>query len=364
MKCSNLAFTVTFCMLCTSCSNTSTDSPKNQQFHNRLSEHELDEIRLYAEGFQFKEESNGAIVYAERPNPLAQEAINRAAEIKEKCHLPYAALFVLRLYHENMKRHPRDYHRTVIPNVGVGWTEGNYSLEYEFARIAVPPKSRKDYYDIHVGYDWIRKHKSKFSNYPAISEELSRIEQLRKRLERQREERAAELGLNELERFAMEAPVIPFGYAPAAVPEEINRILEKLRKENRTEHLPYVLEYGLNLHLKNLTRSQLARILPVNDNLMLSELIRLTNIPKYKSAHEAGWLNRQFYGSFEDINGATGYSSYQIYIWYLENWYSVSDMPNIERLYDIQKRIEKTGMQGVGGGQVCHYGCYSLVSKD
>ena len=40
-------------------------------------------------------------------------------------------------------------------------------------------------------------------------------------------------------------------------------------------------------------------------------------------------------------------------------------MPNIERLCDIQKRNEKTGMQGVGGGgQVCHYGCYNLVSED
>ena len=161
----------------------------------------------------------------------------------------------------------------------------------------------------------------------------------------------------EIERFAMEAPVIPNGRIPSTVPEEINRILEKLREQNRTEHLPYLLEYGLNLYLKNLTRSHLARILPVDENLMLSELIRLTKIPKYKTAHEAGWLNRQFYGSFEDIDEATGYSSYQIYIWYLENWSSVQDMPNIERLCDIEKQIEKTGMQGVGGGQVCHYGC-------
>jgi len=155
----------------------------------------------------------------------------------------------------------------------------------------------------------------------------------------------------------MEAPVISNGFAPAAVPEEINRILEKLREHNRRDHLPYLLEYGLNLYLKNLTLSRLARVLPVDENSVLSELIRLTKIPKYETAHEAGWLNKQFNGRFEDTNEATGYSSYQIYIWYLENWYSVSDMPNVERLCGIQKQIEKTGMQGVGGGLVCHYGC-------
>lgn len=164
--------------------------------------------------------------------------------------------------------------------------------------------------------------------------------------------------LKEIERFAMEAPVIPNGRIPATVPEEINRILEKLREQDRTEHLPYLLEYGLNLYLKNLIHSRLARVLPVDKNLILSELIRLTKIPKYKTAHEVGWLNRQFYGSFEDINETTGYSSYQIYIWYLENWSLLLNMPNINRLCDIQKKIEKTGMQGVGGGLVCHYGCH------
>lgn len=165
------------------------------------------------------------------------------------------------------------------------------------------------------------------------------------------------LSKQELERFAMEAPVIPNGRAPAPVPEEINRILRELREQGRKDHLPYVLEYGLNLYLKNLNLSRLARVLPVDENLMLSELIRLPKIPKYKTAHEAGWLNNQFYGSFEDTYVATGHSSYQIYIWYLENWSSIQDMPNIERLCDIQKKIQKTGMHGVGGGLVCHYHC-------
>lgn len=165
------------------------------------------------------------------------------------------------------------------------------------------------------------------------------------------------LSKQELERFALQTPVIPNGRAPAPVPEEINRILRDLREQGRKDHLPYLLEYGLNLYLKNLNLSRLARVLPVDENLMLSELISLTKIPKYKTAHEAGWLNNQFYGSFEDTYVATGYSSYQIYIWYLENWSSIQDMPNIERLCNIQKQIGKTGMQGVGGGLVCHYHC-------
>lgn len=163
-----------------------------------------------------------------------------------------------------------------------------------------------------------------------------------------------------VKKFAMEAPVVPNGFAPAPVPEDINRILKELRKQHRTDHLPFLLEYGLNLYLKNLTLSNLARVLPVNENLMLSELVRLAKIPKYKTYHEAGWLNRQFYKSgdiTERPYGETGYSSYQIYIWYLENWRSIQDMPNIERLIDIQKQIEKTGMNGVGGGLPCHYGC-------
>jgi hypothetical protein len=354
MRCSNVLLIFASCILCTSC-GISFNPFHNEGVQKRLSDYELDEIRLYAEQFRFKVRSDGDIVYPENPSPLVQEAINRSAVIDEKRHLPCAALYVLRLYHENMKRHPNDYQRTTLSNSNI--LQRKRDLEYEFARIAIPPRSRKDYYDIHVGYNWIKKHKSRFSHYQPIGKELNKIEQLKEELERQKQEIAAQFGLKKLERFAMEAMVIPNGWAPEAVPEEINRILVKLRDHNRTEHLPYLLEYGLNLYLKNLTLSHLARVLPVDDNLMLSELVRLTKIPKYSMAYEAGWLNRQFYGSFKDIDDATGYSSYQIYIWYLENWSSVLDMPNFDRLCDIQKQIEKTGMQGVGGGLVCHYGC-------
>ena len=192
--------------------------------------------------------------------------------------------------------------------------------------------------------------------------ELGKIDQLEKESEYRWQQIMSETtpDIKKLEYFAMECPIIENGRAPELVPAQINRILKEFREQGRTDHLPYFLEYGFNLYWKNLIHSRLARVLPVDENLMLSELIRLAKIPKYKTFHEAGWLNKQFIKSgdiTERPYGETGYSSYQIYIWYLENWRSVLDMPNIERLCDIQKKIEKTGMHGVGGGQVCHYGC-------
>ena len=110
MRCSNVLLIFASCIFFTSC-GISFNPFHNKGVQNHLSDHELDEIRLYAEQFQFKEHAGGDIVFPENPSPLVQEAINRSAEINEKRHLPYAALYVLRLYHENMKRHPNDYQR-------------------------------------------------------------------------------------------------------------------------------------------------------------------------------------------------------------------------------------------------------------
>lgn len=156
-----------------------------------------------------------------------------------------------------------------------------------------------------------------------------------------------------LERLSMESPVTGDGRGVEKVPENVNRILVELRTEGRTDHFPYLLEYGLNIYLKNLKLSKLARELPVAENLALSELIRMAKISKYATAHEAGWLNRQFMGSFEQ----TGYSSYQIYVWYMEHCGFVWGYPNGDRFLEIDKQITATGFQGVGGGRVCHYHC-------
>ena len=80
-------------------------------------------------------------------------------------------------------------------------------------------------------------------------------------------------------------------------------------------------------------------------------------IPQYTTAHEAGWLNRQFYGEFE----AQGWSSYQIYIWVKEHTPDIlSDeqvFPNWERIGELLDTIDSSSLNGVGGGGVCHYGC-------
>lgn len=367
MKYLTAILTLTFCVFCPSRNNLSTGLPKHKQVSECLSDRELDEIRRYAEHSQFEELKGHLLelkVHPEKPNLTVRGAIKHAAEIDEKRHLPYAALFVLRTYREQKKRH---HHGYFLDSPSLARYKDRYDLGHEFIRLAKLKTTEAGYVTTYDCYNWVKKNKSLFIGYPLVTQELGKINQLQDEIERQWHEAAAETSpaqaedFKKLKEFTMEAPVTQWGRAPKPVPEQINRILRRLREETRTYHLPYLLEYGLNLYLKNLTLSKLARVLPVEENLMLSELIRLTKIPKYKTAHEAGWLNRQFDGRFEDPNyrphDETGYSSYQIYIWYLENWSSVLDMPNTERLFEIQEQIEKTGMYGVGGGLPCHYGC-------
>jgi hypothetical protein len=326
----------------------------------RLSELELDAIRRYAEEFRFVLEGE-VIVRPERPDTAAARAIQRAAEIGERRHLPYAALFVLRIYYEHKKLYYQSYSLN-------GFCEPRFckgvcgcELADEFIRLAKPVRSPELGYATYYCYDWVKRNKSLFADYPPVEEELSKIEQLQEQLDNRFRKRAAESFMKELERFAMEAPIDRPGRAPAAIPVHIDHILRRFRDEGRTDHLPYLLEYGLNIYLKNLAMSKLARVMPVDDNVMLAELVRLTGIDKYKSFHEAGWLGRQFHRSVDGGRcgppDESGYSSYQIYVWYLENWSSLLNRPNIDRLCDLQKQIEDTGMHGVGGGRVCHYGC-------
>lgn len=138
-----------------------------------------------------------------------------------------------------------------------------------------------------------------------------------------------------------------------AVPAETTGLLNRLKAAGRTDHLPYLAEYGLRLHLSLLKKTGLARELPVQDNLALAELVRLAKIEQYTSAHEAGWLNRQFDGVFT----GKGWSSYQVYIWCKENWSSLQDAPNIARLAALLGQIDATGASGVGGKGNCHYNC-------
>ncbi|MCK5000710.1 MAG: hypothetical protein KAS23_14305 [Anaerohalosphaera sp.] len=145
-----------------------------------------------------------------------------------------------------------------------------------------------------------------------------------------------------------------YGREVKNVPEYIEITVNGLKEDDSQEYFPYLAEYALNLHLIFLEQTWLARELPVDDNILLAEFVRLAGIPKYKTANEAGWRDEQFYGKFN----RSGYSSYQIYKWYLESKDKVDLYPNAKRMHEIGDKILKTGMHGVGGhDDVCHYGC-------
>ena len=144
---------------------------------------------------------------------------------------------------------------------------------------------------------------------------------------------------------------------PASVPDNVVTILKEKKQSGKADHLGLLVEYGLRVHWQYLQHTRLARQLPVDSDMMLSELIRITEIPKYTTAHQAGWLNSQFYGKFNQ----TGWSSYQVYIWTKENVSTIlSDdktFPNWKQISKIMETIDNSSLNGVGGGGVCHYGC-------
>lgn len=163
----------------------------------------------------------------------------------------------------------------------------------------------------------------------------------------------------DLAELAYAAPFLTDTERPHPVPpsSEIVARLEAKKAAGETDHLHLLVEYGLRVHWKYLQTTGLARELPLEANMMLSELIRITGISRYATAHEAGWLNAQFDGRFD----RTGWSSYQIYIWVKENMSVIlSDdkmYPNWKRIGEILEAIDNSSLNGVGGDGVCHYGC-------
>ena len=158
-----------------------------------------------------------------------------------------------------------------------------------------------------------------------------------------------------LEAFAMEAQLLesPASCRTPAIPTDVADLLKKHADANSTDHLPYLVEYGLRIHWKLLQQTGMARELPVQENLAISELVRLAGIAKYRTAHEAGWLDRQFYGPFAD----EGWSSYQVYVWVKEHDSLVADLPNAARIAETLKMIDTSARNGLGGDGRCHYGC-------
>lgn len=182
---------------------------------------------------------------------------------------------------------------------------------------------------------------------------------------------ASDTGRNPLERFVSEAAdnSNPISLKPS------NAIIEFLmnkKKKGKTDHLYLLVEYGLIIHWHYLKNTRLSRILPVKENILLSELIRILALPECKTAHECGWLNNQFYGEFDKKDGRykpfdgnfsqpVGWSSYQIYIWVKENTVDIlsenEKFPNWEKIGNLMEIIDKSAFNGVGGGGVCHYSC-------
>lgn len=157
-----------------------------------------------------------------------------------------------------------------------------------------------------------------------------------------------------LELFAQSAPFKALGdRAPLPPPDDIVAILQEKKERGEVDHLPLLVEYGLRVHWTCLKQTQLARELPMDSNLALAELVRLAGIGKCMTAHDGGWLNRQFCGDFNP----TGWSSYQVYIWVLEHFGEVCSYPNSDRICGLLQLIKKSGMSGVGGAGACHYNC-------
>jgi len=135
-------------------------------------------------------------------------------------------------------------------------------------------------------------------------------------------------------------------------------MLRRKKQTDQTDHLGLLVEYGLRVHWHYLQHTQLARELPVESNMLLSELVRIAGIPKYTTAHQAGWLNSQFLGKFN----RTGWSSYQVYVWVKEHASSILPddsrrFSNARQIFELIETIDSSALNGVGGGGVCHYGC-------
>ena len=160
-----------------------------------------------------------------------------------------------------------------------------------------------------------------------------------------------------LEALALSPFIGPQNLSFAPITEEVSSLLKSKKDSGQIDHLGLLVEYGLRVHWHYLKNTNLSRELLVKENIILSELIRIANIPEYTTAHEAGWLNSQFDGEFK----RTGWSSYQIYVWVKENQSTIlSDnvrFHNYKRIMDLIITIDKSEINGIGGGCACHYGC-------
>ena len=145
------------------------------------------------------------------------------------------------------------------------------------------------------------------------------------------------------------------GQTVPPIPASVSNALINLQAETNSLLQPLLLEYGLRLHLQFLEKSGMARKLPVKSDALLKALVSSLRLQPYRTAHEAGWLDRQF--DYHFIASGRDYSSYQVYLWILERNEATLEWPNPTRIRQLMESIRKTGSQGVGGRGNCHYGC-------
>lgn len=161
--------------------------------------------------------------------------------------------------------------------------------------------------------------------------------------------------LEALEEFAREAPYLADLESPASapVPDQIAQVVLELRHSGSRLHLGLLTEYGLRVHEKNLRYSRLSRALPLEENVLFEEWVRLTGVERCRSPVEGGWLASQFFGPFEPM-----WSSFQVYLWFKEApLWLIEEPDNAARLESVLREIEDSGLAVVGGRNVCHYGC-------
>ena len=155
-----------------------------------------------------------------------------------------------------------------------------------------------------------------------------------------------------IERFATSATV-KHGRESPDTPQRVADALQELQTENRHDHRPFLVEYGLRLHVQFLQQSGLSRELSISENPLNAALVSELHMEMFATDHEGGWLKRQFYGEFT----WRSYSSYQVYVWVLEANEITFDWPNAERIQHLMKSIQQTGIHGLGGNGECHCGC-------
>jgi len=143
----------------------------------KLSDVELEEVRKYAEGFEF-EDTKCTWPEPQIPPIGVQEALRRAYETGERRHLPYAALAVVRMQRKNIELYCTGTLLFVDPPTpGRGaYFAARPILAREFLRITKIEQKTEGGHNTRDFCEWISSNVSLFKDYDPLIEELDRLE--------------------------------------------------------------------------------------------------------------------------------------------------------------------------------------------